>query len=149
MAQVVFPDTYRPILSQEQIDYMMEMMYSTDSLTRQMTIENQQFLLDEDCGYVSFRYEGLNEEGRDVFHIEKLYVMPEFQGKGLGTQLFHAVIEMVRNASIGSPRIELNVNRNNPAVNFYEHLGMSIARSGDFPIGEGFFMNDYIMSIDL
>jgi len=27
-------------------------------------------------------------------------------------------------------------------------LGMHKARSGDFPIGSGYFMNDYIMAIE-
>ena len=31
----------------------------------------------------------------------------------------------------------------------YEHLGMHKARQGDFDIGEGFYMNDYIMSIEV
>ena len=45
--------------------------------------------------------------------------------------------------------MELNVNRKNPALGFYEHLGMQKVRSGDFPIGHGFYMNDYIMGLDL
>ncbi len=31
----------------------------------------------------------------------------------------------------------------------YRHLGMTVIREGDFPIGHGFFMNDYIMGITL
>ena len=45
--------------------------------------------------------------------------------------------------------VELNVNRNNKAVTFYEHMGMHKDRQGDFPIGNGFFMNDYIMAIEI
>jgi len=58
------------------------------------------------------------------------------------------VVKAAKSSSVGGTRIELNVNRNNKAVSFYEHLGMKIARQGDFPIGKGFYMNDYIMSID-
>ena len=57
--------------------------------------------------------------------------------------------DYVRSICSGPARIELNVNRNNPAVTFYEHLGMHKDRSGDFPIGKGFYMNDHIMVIDL
>lgn len=45
--------------------------------------------------------------------------------------------------------MELNVNRSNRARGFYERMGMKKLREGDFPIGEGYFMNDYIMGIDL
>ena len=46
-------------------------------------------------------------------------------------------------------RMELNVNRNNKALGFYLHMGMKKASEGDFDIGNGFYMNDYIMSIDI
>ena len=49
----------------------------------------------------------------------------------------------------GRCRIELNVNRRNKALDFYRREGMHIARTGDFPIGGGFYMNDYIMAVEL
>mgnify|MGYP006335582837 CR=1 FL=1 len=36
MAKIVFPHTYAEILSSEQIDYMMEWMYSKENLIKQM-----------------------------------------------------------------------------------------------------------------
>ena len=45
--------------------------------------------------------------------------------------------------------MELNVNRENPATGFYEYIGMIRDRQGDFPIGNGFYMNDYIYVLDL
>ena len=44
---------------------------------------------------------------------------------------------------------ELNVNRNNKALQFYEYMGMRKLRKGDFPIGNGYYMNDYIMGLDI
>lgn len=58
-------------------------------------------------------------------------------------------MESVKQIAGGPARIELNVNRYNNAVSFYEHLGMHKARTGDFPIGHGYFMNDYIMAMDM
>jgi len=127
----------------------MDMMYSVQSLTRQMTEENNVFLLEDGKGYVSYRFDRMNGEGNDVFHLEKLYVLPEFQGEGLGRELFYAVIAEVSSISRGPCRIELNVNRSNGAVTFYERMGMHKESSGDFPIGNGYYMNDYIMAIDL
>lgn len=149
MAEVVFRQTYRDILSPEQMEYMMDMMYSIRSLTRQMTEEAQTFYIDEGRAYVSFRRDGKTDDGRDRYHLEKLYVMPEFQKSGLGETLFRKVCEEALSLSPSGCRIELNVNRNNPAVTFYEHLGMRKDRQGDFPIGNDFYMNDYIMAIDL
>lgn len=146
LAEIAFRHTYRDILSPEQMEYMMEMMYSEESLTRQMTAEGNTFFIEEGRGYVSFRRDGKTEDGKDRFHLEKIYVLPEFQGTGLGNALFKKVCDSILELSPDSPLLELNVNRNNPAVSFYEHLGMHKARQGDFDIGNGFYMNDYIMA---
>ena len=45
--------------------------------------------------------------------------------------------------------LELNVNRNNPAIRFYVKLGFHIIDEVDIAIGSGFYMNDYIMLKDL
>lgn len=56
MAEQVFPKTYRHIITSEQCDYMMDMMYSEASLLRQMTKEGHVYQLlsvdGEPAGYV-------------------------------------------------------------------------------------------------
>lgn len=148
MASVAFPSTYREILSPGQLEYMMDMMYSEASLKRQMTEAGHDFYICDGRGYVSFRREGRLDDGTELFHLEKLYVLPQEQGSGLGRRLFGTVVDEIRKRSAGKFRIELNVNRYNSAVTFYENLGMTKSRQGDFPIGNGYFMNDYIMAID-
>lgn len=149
MANVVFRKTYAKILSPQQMEYMMDWMYSQESLLKQMTILGHVFYIDGNKGYVSFRYDRKLEDGTELYHLEKLYVMPEYQGTGLGLRLFNIVVESVKKLAHNHARIELNVNRYNTAVTFYEHLGMYKAETGDFPIGMGFYMNDYIMALDL
>jgi hypothetical protein len=46
-------------------------------------------------------------------------------------------------------KLILNVNRYNKAFTFYQKLGMEIAEEIDLEIGNGYYMNDYIMSLDL
>ena len=147
MAEVVFRQTYRQILSPEQMDFMMDWMYSEESLRQQMA--GQKFFICDGRGFVSFHPDGTAADSRPLFHLEKLYVMPSEQGTGLGRALFETVMAEIRKTCPSGAVCELNVNRNNPAVSFYEHLGMKRARSGDFPIGCGFYMNDYIMSLDV
>ncbi len=45
--------------------------------------------------------------------------------------------------------VELNVNRQNKAVDFYKNIGFKIIKEVDIPIGEGYFMNDYVMQKEL
>ena len=63
--------------------------------------------------------------------------------------MFEHVVKYIKEIHPTPCVMELNVNRDNKAVTFYEHMGMHKDRQGDFPIGNGFFMNDYIMAMDL
>lgn len=158
MAEVAFRHTYREILSSEQMEYMMEWMYSAESLERQLQEGHVYGILNregKDVGYVSYNRERL-EDDEVVFHLQKIYLLPEWQGVGLGERLLTWAEERMRDEVKAlqarerekealQARYELNVNRQNGAVGFYEHMGLEILRTGDFAIGEGFFMNDYIM----
>lgn len=84
-----------------------------------------------------------------VFHLEKIYVLPDFQGCHCGSALFRHAVAYVRRVCPEARAIELNVNRQNPALGFYRRMGMRIDREGDFDIGNGFYMNDYIMRLEL
>lgn len=158
IAKVAFPATYSTIISAEQIDYMMEWMYSAKKLQQEISGNITYLLAEVDgrtVGYLSF---GPDEgaaaalsaaapgQGR-LFHLHKIYLLPEAQGGGNGKRLFMAGEREMRLA--GATAFELNVNRGNPALGFYRHLGMQLSRSGDFDIGGGFFMNDHIMRKEL
>ena len=154
LADVAFRDTYAEILSEGQMDYMMEWMYSEDSLQRQMGREGHvYFILEKDgmpCAYASVQPRGLQDDGAYLFELQKIYILPDFKGQGFGRMLYGHICSFVRRAASGWPcRIELHVNRYNRAVDFYKHLGLVILREGDFPIGHGYFMNDYIMGTTL
>lgn len=148
MAQVVFPDTYSEILSPEQLDYMMEWMYAPASLRKQMSEEGHIYYIaykeDEPAGYVS-----IQPEGEHVFHLQKIYVLPRFQGCRLGKSLFDQAIGAIKEIHPEPCEMRLNVNRNNKALRFYEHMGMRKIDEGDFPIGNGYYMNDYIMGMGI
>ena len=150
LASQAFSHTYRHILSPEQLDYMFEWMYSEKSLLEQMTEQHHHFFIasyeQQACGYIS-----VEREDKRLFHIQKIYVLPQMQGKKIGKHLIEKAFSYIRGlvAPDESVTVELNVNRQNKATGFYKRMGFSIARSGDFPIGNGFFMNDYIMAVQI
>ena len=151
LADVAFRDTYKDILSADQMEYMMEWMYSSESMERQMDEGHVYFIVSDgnrNVGYLSLEPQG-STEGVTVHHLQKLYLLPEEQGKGYGRRMFQFAVDYVRGQGNLPSRIELNVNRNNTALTFYEHLGMRRLCQGDFPIGNGYFMNDYIMGYDV
>ena len=147
LAWRIFPHTYREILTPEQNAYMMEWMYSETSLRDQMA-NGHQYLLAYD-GTAAVGYVSVEQQDEHLFHLQKIYVLPERQGEGVGRQLFEAAIALIKSQQPGPCAMELNVNRQNRAVTFYERMGMHKDRSGDFDIGHGFYMNDYIMRMDI
>ncbi len=148
IAETAFPATYREILTPEQIGYMMEWMYSLPNLHKQMTEEKHIYYIafheDDAVGYVS-----IQQQDEDLFHLQKIYLLPDMQGRGLGRQLFSHALQRIKEIHPAPCRVELNVNRSNKASGFYEKMGLSRLREGDFDIGGGYFMNDYIMGMDI
>ncbi|XP_040271311.1 thialysine N-epsilon-acetyltransferase-like isoform X3 [Bufo bufo] len=60
-------------------------------------------------------------EGRSL-HLEDLYIMPEYRGKGIGSKLFSAVAESC--LSLGCSRLQLSVlDWNHTAISFYRSRG--------------------------
>ena len=141
----VWPATYSPILSQEQIDYMLGMMYSPSALEQQMK-EGHEFIIvynaDVPMGFASY-----SEIEPGVFKLHKIYILTLHQGRGMGRFVIEKIIEQVREK--GCRALQLNVNRQNTAKTFYEKLGFVVIREEDIDIGNGFFMNDYIMEKEL
>lgn len=148
LAWEAFPATYKDILMPEQIVYMMDWMYSPENLHKQMTEEGHIYYIafreNEGAGYVS-----IQPEGEGLFHLQKIYVLPQYQKHHLGKLLFGQAVRGIKELHPGPCRMELNVNRENPALGFYRHMGMEKVREEDTHIGNGFYMNDYIMGLSI
>ncbi len=140
-----WPDAYGKIVTQEQLDYMLDKIYAIDSLQQQQENLGHRFIVAVDennaaIGFASFStYENQNNHHR----LHKLYVLPNQQQKGIGKLLLESIYSEIRKKGNGS--IELNVNRYNNALAFYQKLGYEILREEDIDIGEGFYMNDYVL----
>lgn len=148
IAQVTWPDTFKNILSTEQIAYMLNWMYSTAALSASINDPNQSFWLFEDDGkHLGFAGIEHQYKGKKATKLHKIYVLPDAQGKQVGKQLLQKVFDEARSA--GSVDLLLNVNRYNNATDFYKHFGFSIIREENIDIGNGYLMEDYVMSSPL
>ena len=138
----VWPQTYASILTPEQVDYMLDMMYSEASLQKQMENGSRFIIIYRDETPVGFAAFFLYKM-ESIYKLDKIYILPDQQGKGTGQALLNQVIESVTEK--GGRSLLLNVNRHNKARGFYEKNGFEIIEEGDFDIGNGYYMNDYIM----
>ena len=131
--------TYSNVISHEQISFMLENMYSEDALLQQMN-EGMEFLLIKDENE-PVAFAGHCEE-EECYKLHKIYLLPQTQGKGLGRKIIEHVSDIARQKGFSS--LELNVNRNNPAFEFYRKLGFEVYKTVDIPYYD-FVLNDYVM----
>lgn len=139
----IWPQTYAAILSKAQIDYMLNLMYSKSSLLRQMNEEGCTFILIyENHQPVGFASYGEVEPG--VWKLHKIYILPNQQGKGTGRFVLEHIYKSI--CTQGARALRLQVNRyNSKAKKFYEKQGFRVIQTADFDIGNGYFMNDFVM----
>ena len=145
----VWPATINDILSEDQISYMMEVMYSIPSLKKQTETGSLFYILfdsEEPVGYLAiiphYSDKRLNAEAT-LTKVDKIYVLPKTQGTGAGRFLMDFAFAEAKKA--GDAGVMLRVNRGNKATSFYEYYGFKNSYSEDFDIGNGYLMEDYIM----
>jgi len=137
----VWPQTYASILPQDRIDYMLEYMYSPASLEKQIN-EGSQFIFvyndEEPVGFAAYL-----SKGNGIYKLDKIYILPSQQGKGTGRFVIDYIIDEIKH--YGATALQLQVNRNNKAKDFYEKFGFTVIDFQVFDIGHGHFMDDYVM----
>ena len=148
LAELSWAVAYAAILPPHQMVYMLDLFYSTAALQKQMQ-EGHQFILatdnNEAVGFAS--YSPKMKVDSKVYRLHKIYIDPNQQGKGLGKILLDFIIADIKPS--GATDLELNVNRSNKALGFYQKLGFVIKLEEDIDIGNGYFMNDYVMNLAL
>lgn len=163
ISERTWPSTYGHIISQEQINFMLDWMYSDDSLEKQMNTGCQFYIAsiknsnvyNSDLDAVGFCSVSPEEEekkistdkveGAKAHKLNKLYVLPAAQGTGAGKALLNQSIEVAKAA--GSSSIFLQVNKHNHAYHFYLKHGFIKESEFKFDIGNGFYMDDYVMRL--
>jgi len=146
LASQVWGNTYGHILTKDQLEYMFEMMYSPESLEKQMTeLGHLYFIIYSNgtpSGYLSIEQK---DENRYIF--QKIYALPETQGTGMGRYMIEQGVAYLKTIHPIPFSVMLYVNRENKALGFYKHLGFEIIDTRDHHIGNGYYMNDYIMEL--
>jgi diamine N-acetyltransferase len=145
IAHATWPIAYGDIISETQIAYMLNMMYSTTALVAQMTTRQHRFFIatlnDDAVGFAAFECDADNTACRTQLH--KLYCHPTAQKNGIGVTLIQAVVAAAIAAS--QHTLRLNVNKKNKAASFYQRHGFSIIDQIVVDIGQGFVMDDFVM----
>jgi len=138
-ARRIWQAHYPSIITLEQIDYMLTTRNSAQAIAAAINGGEQYFLAysyNEPIGFAS-----LAEREHDYF-LNKFYVDVNRHRTGIGSLFFAFLL----NEMDGNKPIRLQVNRQNiKAINFYFKSGFVIESTGDFDIGNGYQMNDFVM----
>ncbi len=144
LAKLIWPICYKKIISAQQLNYMLQLIYSKPALTQQIENDQHQFILvdeaDENIGFLSYT---THADDAGIHHLNKIYLLPRLQGKGTGKQMLQYAEEAVK--KLGAAALALNVNKYNPALGFYKHNGYTLKEETVIDIGNGFVMDDFIL----
>ena len=147
LAAEIWREHFHGIISDEQIEYMLEKFQSFEAMTRQVSQEHYEyyglFSGGEQLGYFAVAD---NQDG--TLFLSKLYLKKQFRGRGLASEMFERIKGIGRERGLKS--VWLTVNRHNDSsIAVYRHWGMKVIREQAADIGNGFVMDDYVFSADI
>ncbi|MBE6358495.1 MAG: GNAT family N-acetyltransferase [Lentisphaerae bacterium] len=143
IAADIWPKTFAEILSREQISYMMDMMYAPEVMSNELAGGYHFEIIkinNVPAGYFSWS----PYEPAGTAKLHKLYLLQEYHGKNIGSCMLKQVEK--RAYAAGFTTLRLNVNKyNKRAKKAYLRNGFTITESVKIDIGNGFFMDDFVM----
>ena len=145
LARVVWQDAYSGIITQAQIDYMLEQRYNPQRLQEELNTPGiwwDKALVEG--GLAAFSSTLLTSTPGEM-KLDKLYVDPARQRLGLGARLIEHVAQ--RALGLGCHTLILAVNKHNTrAIAAYKKSGFVEREAVRVDIGNGFVMDDFIMA---
>lgn len=138
---------YPAIISMAQIEYMLAQRYTPEVLHAELKRDGLWWDRVRLNGCMA-AFASYFVATADAMKLDKLYVDPALQRRGLGRVLVGRAVATARSRRCKSLTLAVN-KRNSQAVAAYEKQGFTIIESVVKDIGGGFVMDDYIMGRDV
>lgn len=146
LAKKIWNDYFLGIITQEQIDYMVEMNQSYPAIKKAIHEQHYRYYLAYEEG-VMVGYMGVKPEDDRLF-LSKLYLDAHVRGKGYASILFNEAIKLCGELKLKA--IYLTCNKHNEhSLAVYNKKGFKVIDEVETDIGHGFIMDDYIMELAL
>jgi ribosomal protein S18 acetylase RimI-like enzyme len=131
IARETFMQTFAEFNTAEDMESYLSTNLSIESLSAEMEQEGSEFYVwkeeEQWMGYIKLNY-------TDSLEIERLYVLAEHQGKGLGKKMMQFAFN--RASELNFNQVWLGVwEHNHKAIAFYESLGFQPFGEHDFYLG--------------
>lgn len=148
IAYTTWPDTFGTMLPAGLLDFMLNLIYSDESLNQQVK-QGHQFILSEQNGNaVGFCSYEINYDSNSQLMIHKLYLLPSVQGLGIGTQLLNHLTEIARlnkNTMLRLKVFYLNLK----AIKFYVKYGFRKAGTEVTQFNNKYAILDFVLVKEL
>lgn len=146
LANTIWHEFFPSIISESQIDYMVDKFQSYDAMKEQTKHEQYHYHKvydnDELIGYI-----GLQNQPDRLF-LSKLYLKKEARGHHYATTMFEYVKQQAEKYCY--PAIYLTCNKHNKhSLDVYEKFGFQWIDSVQTDIGQGYIMDDYILEYQM
>lgn len=144
MATEIVREHFDPIIGKAQNDYMIGKFQTVAAIKEQIEHGYEYFFVNDGekrIGFLAFY------PREDAMYLSKFYLYKKERGHGHSREMMDFVIKAACERGLTS--VELNVNKNNSAVYAYEKLGFKVIRTEKNDIGSGFYMDDYVYSLEI
>ncbi|MFN5889980.1 MAG: GNAT family N-acetyltransferase [Bacteroidota bacterium] len=141
LADKIWRSHYPEVIGIKQVEFMLEKFYNNDSMKVQMLEGQQFFLIHSDSKPIGFI--AITDKNEGEWFLNKFYIDTDLHRQGLGRKAFELVLALLGD-SVKTMRLQVN-RQNYKPINFYFKMGFVIERVADFDIGDGYFMNDFVM----
>ncbi|HET7315125.1 GNAT family N-acetyltransferase [Salinisphaera sp.] len=145
LAYVIWHQHYTPIIGRAQVEYMLERGYSETALHEQLAAGTRFTLARRGGRFVAFAAVSPDAHEPATAWLDKLYVHIEARNLGVGRSLIRRAAAQAH--ALGAATLRLRVHRHNAeSIAAYERIGFGIAHEDIKDIGNGFVMDDYVMT---
>ena len=149
IARETWPETFKGIIPDAQIAYMLDLIYSRDALERQIGEKNHIFLLafqkNIPLGFTSYE---INYDGQPVLMVQKIYLLPASQGLGIGTEFLNLLSEAALKNNNNRLRLKVYF-KNSKAIGFYKKYGFKKVSAEKTDLGNNYSVLDDVMEKQL
>lgn len=147
LAYKIWHEHYPGIITVEQIDYMLDRGYTRQVIRNEMDSQGVIWLTIKSGGTM-IGFAALGPYAPGSMKLHKLYLLPDYHGTGIGARTLAEVEQIARDND--AAMLVLNVNRHNTkAIRAYERAGWHVAEEIVADIGNGYVMDDYLMTKQL
>lgn len=148
LAREIWTEHYPAIIGMDQVAYMLEHFQSESAIARDIAENGYCYELASidgtPAGYAAFR---VDADKGEVF-LGKLYLLRSYRGRGIARLMLDRIVQAGRAAGCGWVRLTVN-KHNTASIAVYEAMGFAVFDEVKTAIGGGFFMDDYVLRLQV